>query len=186
MTQKRTSKAEWLEKALEVLETDGVNGVKIDRLSKLLETSRSGFYWHFVDRADLLLEMLRYWKHEYTDVVTEGWGHRKDLPSPEEQVLEVMTMIDKFGLNRYEVPVRAWADHDPVAAEFVKQVYTSRLNFVKSIIEQLGFSGPELEMRAQLFLCYLTHGKAMYGTPTKRKFTELAKVCQKLITNKAS
>ena len=54
MNQKRTSKAEWLEKALEVLEAEGVNGVKINRLAKLLETSRSGFYWHFKGRSDLL------------------------------------------------------------------------------------------------------------------------------------
>ena len=60
MNQKRTSKSEWLEKALEVLEAEGVNAVKIDRLAKLLETSRSGFYWHFKDRQDLLSCLLHW------------------------------------------------------------------------------------------------------------------------------
>ena len=50
----------WLEKALEVLEAEGVNAVKIDRLAKLLETSRSGFYWHFKDRQDLLSCLLHW------------------------------------------------------------------------------------------------------------------------------
>ena len=49
----RISKAEWLEAAMSVLETEGINAVKIERLAKVLKTSRSGFYWHFQDRSAL-------------------------------------------------------------------------------------------------------------------------------------
>ena len=57
---KRISKAEWLEQGLEILEKEGIDAVKIERLAKELATSRSGFYWHFIDRNNLLQEILKY------------------------------------------------------------------------------------------------------------------------------
>ena len=68
----RVTKAQWLDMALEVLETDGVAGVRIEVLAKRLEISKSGFYWHFKNRDHLLKDMLDYWTHELTEVATEN------------------------------------------------------------------------------------------------------------------
>ena len=55
---KRVSKEQWLTKALDTLESSGVEAVKIERLAKALGISRSGFYWHFKNRQDLLEHLL--------------------------------------------------------------------------------------------------------------------------------
>jgi AcrR family transcriptional regulator len=181
MDKKRTSKAEWLEKALEALEADGVSGVKIDRLAKQLETSRSGFYWHFKDRQDLLNDLLEHWKHEYTEIVISDGGHESDLP-PKERLLHVMKMIEQYDLDRYEVPMRAWAAHDPVAAQIIKDIYAKRFKFIKSIFVEMGFTGADLDMRVRLWLCYATNGKAMYGKASRKKQTEMLKLCHQILT----
>ena len=170
-----------MEKALEVLETDGVNAVKIDGLSKLLGTSRSGFYWHFKDRRDLLLNMLEHWKHEYTEVVIDGGGHEVELP-PKERLLYVMKMIEQYDLDRFEVPIRAWADHDPDAAEAVKAVYAIRFTFIRSVFSEMGFSGADLDMRVRLWLCYAVNGKAMFGKPSRNRQAEMLKLCHQVLT----
>ena len=51
---KRVSKDQWFTKALDTLETSGVEAVKIEKLAKELGISRSGFYWHFKNRQNLL------------------------------------------------------------------------------------------------------------------------------------
>jgi AcrR family transcriptional regulator len=181
MTKKRTSKAEWLETALEVLEVEGVSGVKIDRLAKQLETSRSGFYWHFKDRQDLLNGLLEYWKHEYTEVVIYDGGHESDLP-PQERLLHVMKMIEQYDLDRFEVPMRAWADHDSAAAQVVNEVYAMRFKFIKSIFAEMGFTGADLDMRVRLWLCYATNGKSMFGKASRNKQAQMLKLCHQILT----
>lgn len=57
---------------MDILEHEGVSAVKIERLAKALKTSRSGFYWHFQDSAELLREMLEYWRLEYAEVVIKN------------------------------------------------------------------------------------------------------------------
>ncbi|MBC2710457.1 MAG: TetR/AcrR family transcriptional regulator [Desulfosarcina sp.] len=43
----------------------------MERLAKQLGISRSGFYWHFKNRQDLLQHLLDYWAREYTGVITD-------------------------------------------------------------------------------------------------------------------
>jgi len=52
----RVKKSDWLEKALEILERDGIDEVKIERLARELGVSRSGFYSHFENRQALIIE----------------------------------------------------------------------------------------------------------------------------------
>jgi AcrR family transcriptional regulator len=76
---KRVSKDQWLSAALDMLETGGVNNVRVERIAAKLSISKSGFYWHFKDRRDLLSHILEYWAHEYTEVVSNNpQFHRGD------------------------------------------------------------------------------------------------------------
>jgi len=56
--------------ALEVMEIDGVAGVRVEVLAKRLAISKSGFYWHFKNRDHLLKDMLDHWSHEVTEVIS--------------------------------------------------------------------------------------------------------------------
>ena len=66
----RVSKAQWLEMALTVFRNDGEPGIRVELLARRLGISKAGFYWHFKDREDLLNQLLDYWVHEYTEIVT--------------------------------------------------------------------------------------------------------------------
>jgi AcrR family transcriptional regulator len=178
---KHTSKAEWLETALSVLEKEGADGVKIERLAKVLKTSRSGFYWHFQDRAELLGEMLEYWRREYTEVVFKRFVDT-DM-KPEETLYEAMKMIVEHKLNRLEIHMRAWSDNDPEVAKVLKKIYQQRLDFLKGLFSALGFTGCDLEMRAQLWLCYATHGSSMFDTYPCEKGEDPIKVRHTILTS---
>jgi AcrR family transcriptional regulator len=62
---RRVSRDDWLQRGLEVLRESGVEVevevVKIDHLARSLGVAKTGFYWHFENRAELLESMLEYW-----------------------------------------------------------------------------------------------------------------------------
>lgn len=180
---KRTSKYEWVEAALVVLEREGVDGIKIDRLARNLKIAKSGFYWHFQDRAKLLKEVLSYWRTEYTEVVINN-GKQLDLP-PEELLYAVMKMIEEHALDRYETHMKAWAGHDPEAAAVMADVYQQRFEFIRSIFSDMGFSGCDLDMRTRLWLCYAMNGKSMLLENSCDEGEDLIKIRHVILTNKA-
>jgi AcrR family transcriptional regulator len=157
---KRVSKADWLEKALDILEIDGINEVKIERLARELNISKSGFYWHFKDRKDLIRTMITYWGEEFTSVVTSN--NEILNASPKERIYLAIKMILEINLTRLELPMRFSAEKDHTAWELLNRVYQTRLNFFRSALSEIGFEGEDLEMRIHLITCYHTWEGVMF------------------------
>ena len=178
----RISKAQWLDMALEVLETDGVAGVRIEILAKRLEISKSGFYWHFKNRDHLLKDMLDYWTHELTEVATEN--PQLLTLKPKSRLIKTAEMILEHDLTRYEIPIRQWALQDAVAARAVRKVNRLRLDFIGGAFSELGFTGDDLDMRTMLFTCYHTWEAAMFREISRKRRRELIANRIELLTSK--
>ena len=164
---RRISKAQWLDMALEVLETDGVAGVRIEILAKRLEISKSGFYWHFKNRDHLLKDMLDYWTHELTEVATEN--PQLLTLKPKSRLIKTAEMILEHDLTRYEIPIRQWALQDAVAARAVRKVNRIRLDYIGGAFSELGFTGDDLDMRAMLFACYHSWEAPMFREISRKR-----------------
>ncbi len=167
MTKKNIEKKQWLEAALETLVSKGVEGVKIERLSKRLNTSRSGFYWHFKNREELLQAMIDFWIQKYTRIVTDRSGVSKQ--DAEKRLLEIMKRVSDENLAKYDLAMFAWAKMDSKAQEAVEQVIKLRCDFIRKIFTDLGFKGDELEMRTRLFVCYHSWESIMFPETSNRK-----------------
>ena len=181
-TRKRVSKAEWLELALKVLASEGVQGVRVERLARDLGIAKAGFYWHFRDRRDLLQSILAYWSHEFTAIITEN----PELVEgdPNRRLYDAMAMILDHDLAKYDLAMRGWASHDPVAANAVRSVFRMRLDFARSIFSDLGFRGRQLEMRTRLFVAYHAGEEAMFDDLTKDERRQLLRLRHKLLVTK--
>ena len=74
----------------------------------------------------------------------------------------------------------AWAKVDPLVDKIVKRVMKMRLDYTRSIFEELGFSGDELEMRTRLFLCYHAWEEVMFADDTEEENIRLQKLRHKM------
>ncbi|MGI9521071.1 MAG: TetR/AcrR family transcriptional regulator [Hyphomicrobiaceae bacterium] len=161
------SKAEWLDAGLRSLSDVGIAGLSVEGLARSLGIARAGFYWHFKDRDELLRDMLDYWIHEITEIITRndqllGLDPRARLTKTAEVILD-------NDLTRYEIPIRQWALTDLEAARAVRKANRMRLDFVRGAFADLGFKGDDLEMRAMMFTCYHTWELAMFPEISRRR-----------------
>ena len=166
---KRVSKDQWLTLAVDTLESKGIEAVKVEKLAKQLGISRSGFYWHFKNRQDLLEHLLDYWANEFTGIVTNNPNMKK--LDADKRLLATMKMIRDQKLAKYDLAMNAWAKIDPIASKVVKKVIKMRLDYTRSIFKELGFKGDELEMRTRLFVCYHSWEQTMF--PEDRDYENL-------------
>ena len=148
--------------ALDMPEMGGVDSIVIEHLAAKFHVSKSGFYWHFKNRNDLLTQILNYWADEYTKIVTENSTLQKIDPLLR---LDVTTkMIWGKNLGKYDLAIHIWAKHDTLARRAVNKVNKLRENFISSIFSGLGFKGDELEMRTKLYVCYQVLGGFAWNT----------------------
>src|SRR6056300_8942 len=148
------SKADWLAAALEVLRSGGIDAVKVESLAKSLGIAKSGFHWHFSDRRELLTELLGFWTHETTEVITRNTQLRE--LDPVRRLERIAEINHAYRLSRYDVSMRQWALVDKDAARVVRKVTNERLDYIRQTLKELGFEDEDMEMRAMLFLGYHT------------------------------
>ena len=114
----RTTRARWLDEGLDVLATDGVDGLRIDRLASRLGVTKGSFHHHFAGIADYRGALLAHYEEQATAALAEaietrdGAGTRATLAW-----LTALVADDGATLRRPELDasVRAWAHGDPEA-----------------------------------------------------------------------
>ncbi|MFK5923017.1 MAG: TetR/AcrR family transcriptional regulator [Verrucomicrobiota bacterium] len=179
---KRVSKSDWLQEALLALEEDGIDAIKVERLAKRLNISKSGFYWHFKNREDLINEIIDYWAHEYTEVVTTNPLFHSAPPL--QRLEKIMEMIIDADLTQFELEMQSWGKLDPRIAKKVQQVYEMRLAFSRDIFRELGFKGVELEVRTRMFIGYHVWESTTFRSESKKDLRKYIKAKVALLTKK--
>ena len=145
-----------------------MSDVKIETLAKALGISKSGFYWHFNNRDELLDCLLDFWVHEVTEVITENTEVL--ALDPMTRLRHTAEIILDYHLVRYEIGIRQWALKNKKAAEVVALVNKRRMGFIGEALRELGFAGEDLEMRTMLFVCYHTWESPMFADiPVERR-----------------
>jgi AcrR family transcriptional regulator len=151
-TRNRATRADWLEAALGALHKQGPKGLNIQALARQLNISKTSFYWHFKDKAELVDALLDLWLHEFTETITENV---KLMNSPPRQRLaRAMEIIDKFDLGNYDSSFRIWARTESRVRKAVREANRLRLEFASKAFEELGFSGKSLACRSALWVGY--------------------------------
>ena len=170
----RLSREEWLARALEVLGRKGAGELTVESLARQLGVTKGSFYWHFRDRADFFRQLIEYWDEHFTQtVIAEISGQSGP---PEERLLELMRLVLSKRLDRFEMPVRAWAQQNPALAPLVRKVDRHRISFVRSLFLEMGFDEDEAEMRTRVFLTYMmTQRFLLPSTAGSKQFSDLHK-----------
>jgi AcrR family transcriptional regulator len=156
----RFHKEAWLSAAMEVLAREGQAKLRVDNLAGQLGVTKGSFYHHFKGRDDFVQSLLDYWSRTFTDNVIAA--ARAMEGSPEERLLNVMRMIEREDLDRYDIAFRSWAAQDPSVAKGVRQVDLARYRFIRSLFAEMGFEGAELEDRVRIWLVFQSAQRTVY------------------------
>jgi len=179
---KRISKDQWLQAALNSLLEHDVNGISIERLAKTLDTSKSGFYWHFNNKDDLLESILSYWESEFTDTVINS--STQQLENAEKKLQFISNMIMDHQLGRYDLALRTWSNEDKGVRKRINKTDRKRLSYICGIFKDLGFRGEEPENRASLFILYHAYLDSMFLDDTAEKRRKKVRAFNKLLLKK--
>ncbi len=141
----------WIESAIDVIARDGVNGLRVETLSKHCGVTKGSFYWHFKDRQDLLTAVLEFWKEgRIRDIEKTTAAAQGDERSKLRFVFEVYgDSPNRKGVS-IELAVRDWARHDPQAASTVESVDLYRLECTRKLYVATGMSDAEAKSRSLL------------------------------------
>ena len=146
----RTSRAEWLSAALDILVREGIEQVKILRLAEALGTARSSFYWFFESRDALLDALLQSWSDKNTGAIASHAAHKtKTITEAVLHVFECWIDADLFDA-RLDFAIREWARRDAKILTAIDTADTLRISALTDMFHRHGFPRQQAFIRARI------------------------------------
>lgn len=145
----RLTQEQWLERSLTLL-SENKGNFRIDELVKKLGVTKGSFYWHFKSRDDFVHSLLDYWESSSTNNVLTQMEEYSEAGT-EKRLFELMRILRNKEFCNHDIAIRNMASWDNEVADKVIKVDELRLNFVRSLLGEIGFINEDLEVRAHLF-----------------------------------
>jgi AcrR family transcriptional regulator len=153
----KAGESDWIRAGLALLGRAGIDAVRVEPLAARLAVTKGSFYWHFKDRDALHMAMLQAWRADTTQNVIErveaesaGKGARLTL------LIGLATR--NTALARLEIAIRAWAKTDERVAGAVAEIDRQRMDYVTSLLRDLGIEPRAARLRAKILYLALIGG----------------------------
>lgn len=153
----KVTRDDWLNVAMDVLVSDGVEQVKVMNLAERMAVSRSSFYWYFKSRQELLDALLAKWQATNT----AGLIAQSELPA--QTITAAVCNVQRCVVNAalfdtaLDFAVRDWARRSGKVRRMLDQSDTRRLSALRAMFTRFNYDETEAETRARV-LYYMQIG----------------------------
>jgi AcrR family transcriptional regulator len=153
----KATRNDWLDRALSVLEIEGVARVTVLNLSERLGVSRSSFYWYFKNREDLFDALLARWEELNTrSIMTQA-------EAPAASINEAVCNVFRCWINpgifspRLDFAIREWARGSPKVRKALDHSDAERTAAIQAMFERFAYREQDALVRARV-LYYMQIG----------------------------
>ncbi|MGV6850225.1 MAG: TetR/AcrR family transcriptional regulator [Marinibacterium sp.] len=170
----KVTRQDWLNVAMDVLVSDGVEQVKVLTLAERMDVSRSSFYWYFKSRQDLLDALLAEWQATNTAAYVGQAG----LPAPTitAAVLNVWHCVANRDLfdTALDFAVRDWARRSGKVRRALDLSDDQRLEALRAMFVRFGYAQGEAGSRARaLYFMQIGYDLADPGESMQTRLTRV-------------
>jgi len=179
--EKGLSTQDWIDLAKETLITEGLPGVKVDRLAKKAGVTRGGFYYRFQSRQALLDALLKHWQatnHKPIVDALSGPG----APAERFQALMNLWLEERDFDPDYDIAIRSWSRVSPKVAKAVHRIDDIRIDAFKQLFLDAGYPEDEAFIRARITYFHQIGYYAMGVHESTKRRKELSQLYYRILT----
>ncbi|WOI32213.1 TetR/AcrR family transcriptional regulator [Tritonibacter scottomollicae] len=144
----RGSRDLWLDAALDLLVSSGIDAVKIMPLARAVDQTRTGFYWYFKDLGALHDAMVETWEARNTGQI------QARCEAPAKTINTALFNLMDCWLNptlfdaRLDLAIRNWARNDATLAGRLDAADNARIAAVHDMFLRFGYSREQADVRS--------------------------------------
>jgi len=146
-------KEEWIILGYKLFSEKGMNGIVVEKMALKLNVNKSSFYWHFKTKKVFLSEIITYWVSSDTNkiittVEKKTLGKEKfegliKLAFKKEPNLDFIFFLKRCALKDKKIQI------------LIDKIDAQRIDYIKSILIEMGFLESEALIKSTLFYKYL-------------------------------
>ena len=146
---KQLQRVDWLQKALDIFVSEGIDAVRITALADSLGVTRGSFYWHFRNREKLIDALVSYWKSKNTPALINSFDSAEDLSEGILRYFETCVDSTQFD-SRLDLAIREWARRSDQIRNQIDQEDELRIASIQNFFMRFQFKMPQALIRARV------------------------------------
>ncbi len=168
----KVTRDDWLNVAMDVLISDGVDQIKVMNLAERMAVSRSSFYWYFKSRQELLDALLARWQATNTAaLIAQAEAPAETITSAVCNVQRCVVNTDLFD-TALDFAIRDWARKSGKVRNALDQSDARRLKALHAMFARFGYSDIEAETRARvLYYMQIGYDLAQLNEPMETRLS---------------
>ena len=167
------TKQDWIFLGYKLFSEQGISGIIVEKMAKLLKVNKSSFYWHFKTKKDFINEIIAYWVSSNTNQIisiTDGEKSGKEkfiklieLSFKKEPYLDFIFFLKRYAKKNAKIQL------------IIDEIDHQRIAYTKNILIEMNFSKTDAEKKSILFYKYLIgyHEMIRYKKQSKNYMSEV-------------
>ena len=139
------SRTDWIEAGLEMIERDGMSGLRLSVLARRLGVTKGSFYWHFKDRDEFIEAIVTTWEEDSRAFFALAANEQ----DPEQRIMRLYALLgERVGHKKGRFPdhsIFAWAHYERAIARRVAAVERERIDFTVTALRDMGVDRADAE-----------------------------------------
>ncbi|WP_293574391.1 TetR/AcrR family transcriptional regulator [Phaeobacter sp.] len=168
----KVTRRDWLNVAMDVLITDGVEQVKVLALAERMAVSRSSFYWYFKTRQDLLDALLQTWDQTNTvGLISQAEAPAETITAAVLNVFRCTADPQLFN-TALDFAVRDWSRRSGPVRNLLDAADARRIQALTDMFLRYGYPDKEAKTRANvLYYMQLGYDMAALNEPYDQRLS---------------
>lgn len=162
-------KIDWINIGYQLFTESGISGINVDVMSRKLKCNKSSFYWHFKTKKEFMNNLIEHWVNIDTSQIIDK-VNMSNNPSDKLRTLIKIAFKKDANLDFFFY-LKKYAQSNIPIKILVDGINKERIDFVISLLMDIGYSKTKAELTAQVFYKYLIgyHEMIRYK-PQKRNY----------------
>lgn len=146
-------KQDWVSLGFTLFSEKGISGIVIEKMAEKLKVNKSSFYWHFKTKKEFVQQLIEFWINKETGQIIKLTNDEK---SASEKFRTLIALSYKKMPNQdFIFYLKRYAQKEKKIKAIIEKIDVQRINFVKELLQQMGHSEKEANIKSSLFYKHL-------------------------------
>jgi len=147
------TKEDWIDLGFKLFSEKGISGIVIETMAEKLKVNKSSFYWHFKTKNEFIQKLIEFWVNKETEQIIK-------LTNQEDSAAEKFKTLIKLSYKKmpnqdFIFYLKRYAQKEKKIKTLIEKIDSQRVNYVNELLQGIGYSAQEAEIKSTLFYKHL-------------------------------
>lgn len=139
-------KEDWTNLGYRLFAEQGVSGINVEKMAKILKVNKSSFYWHFKTRKEFIRQLIMFWKDKETDRIINLTKDKKTGLAKFKAMIPLIYKQDPF--LDFVFYLKRYARNDKETQAIIDNIDKMRIEYTYIILHEMGYPKKEAKIKA--------------------------------------